>query len=110
MNCGTGNTSFGTSAGCRMATFSMAGSYSATQQNIAPFPSGLGGVQYVQLVNDGTTLTINVCTDYDNCSRYSSVTAATFFTSGNPTKIAWGLQNSTASGSGTTNLTVIGTM
>ncbi|HEY7210379.1 MAG TPA: hypothetical protein VH477_08910, partial [Bryobacteraceae bacterium] len=110
MNCGTGSGSFSSSVGCRLATFNTAGGYSGTQQTVSQIPSSLASVQYVQLVNDGTTLSVNLCSDADNCSKYASFTAATFFTSGNPTKIAWGLQNSTPASGGATSLTVIGTL
>ena len=110
MNCGTGAGSFSSSAGCRLSTFNMSGGFLGTQQSMTAIPSAISSVQYVQLANDGTNLSINLCSDYDNCSKYAIFGSSTFFTSGNPSKIAWGLQNSTPAGYGTTSLTVLGTM
>jgi len=67
---------------------------------------GFAAIDYVKLVNNGTNLTVQLCTDFDNCQVLGSVIASTFFTNGMPTRLAWGLQNSVANGP--TSFTVIG--
>lgn len=106
LNCGTGNGSFSTTASCRFSTFGTNGGFTATQIATTQISGGFAAVQYIRLTNDGTNLSISLCSDYDNCQQIGSVTASTFFTGGLPTRLAWGLQNSTSYGS--TSFTVIG--
>jgi hypothetical protein len=108
LNCGTGNGSFGTAAGCRISSFGTTGNALANQVAATLLAAGFAAIRYVKLVNNGTTLAVQLCSDFDNCQPFASVTASTFFTNGMPTRLAWGLQNSVASGA--TNFTVLGIM
>jgi hypothetical protein len=100
LQCGTGNGSYSSSVGCRIMTMGMNGTFGATQGSInLTWINAPNSVRYVQLSNDGTTLTAKLCADWDNCVIFGSVTASTNFPGGNPGKLAIGANNQVTSGS-----------
>ena len=97
LTCGVGASTYSSGiVGCRIQAANLTGGYVSDTGNFVDF-TGFAAVQYIQYKNDGTNLSVAMCTDLDNCVVQGGTFPAsgTFFTAA-VTKLTFGAQNSAA--------------